>query len=65
MNSKKMSKPRIKKTEKPHKESVINVRCTVEQKSMLEAVAAGTGMGVSTRLLHLGLEDAKQRIEKP
>lgn len=50
-----------KKNVKNLKEEVINVRLTKEQKAMLEEVAARQGMGLSTWLLHLGLEDAQAR----
>jgi hypothetical protein len=53
-----------KKTEKSHKEKMINVRCTEQQKTDLESVAARTGLGVSTWLLHLGLEKFQEQQEK-
>jgi|WetSurMetagenome_2_1015567.scaffolds.fasta_scaffold425316_2 hypothetical protein len=59
-----MSKPRIKKTAKKTKESVVNIRCTEEQKSMLEGVAAREGMGLSTWLLRLGLVEARNQEAK-
>lgn len=47
---------KIKKNVKVLKEHVINVRCTTQQKELLEANAARKGLGISTWLLYLGLE---------
>ena len=55
---------RIKKNVKIPKDSVINVRCTDQQKATLESVAASQGLGLSTWLLHLALADATERQEK-
>lgn len=53
-----------KKSEKTTKDSVVNVRCTGQQKAALEAVAAREGLGVSTWLLHVGLLAAQDRRAK-
>lgn len=53
-----------KKATKPHKEKMINVRCTAEQKSSLESAAARTGLGVSPWLLLLGLREFETQQEK-
>jgi len=50
-----------KKNVKLAKEEIIGVRCTSEQKEMLEAVAARDGLGVSTWLLHMGLRIVQER----
>ena len=51
----------MKKNVKTPKEEIINVRCTVQQKAQLEAVAAREGLGLSTWLLHIGLLAAQDR----
>jgi len=51
----------IKKNVKAPKEEVINVRCTSQQKQMLETIASKEGLGVSTWLLHEGLRAARER----
>ncbi len=43
------------------KEHNINIRCTEEQKELLEAIASREGLGVSTWLLHVGLRAAQER----
>ena len=43
------------------KNKAINVRCTKQQKRMLEAISASQGLGVSTWLLQLGLRVAQDR----
>ena len=48
-----------KKNVKLAKEEAINVRCTSEQKELLEEIAAYTGVGVSTWLLQVGLRAAR------
>lgn len=45
----------MKKNVKKPKDEVINVRCTSDQKTALERVAAKEGMGVSTWVLHAAL----------
>ncbi len=50
-----------KKNIRTPKEEVVNVRCTVQQKATLEAVAAREGLGLSTWLLHVGLLAAQRR----
>jgi len=50
-----------KKNVKKPKEDIINVRCTTDQKNLLESIAASEGLGVSTWLLHTGLRVAKER----
>lgn len=52
----------MKKSKKLSKEEVIGVRCTAEQKKVLEAVAAREGLGASTWLLHVGLREAQSRV---
>jgi len=49
------------KNVKSPKEEVINVRCTSQQKALLEAIAAREGLGVSTWLLHVGLRVVQER----
>lgn len=44
---------------KKPKDDVINVRCTSEQKVVLESTASRDGLGVSTWLLQLGLRAAR------
>lgn len=51
----------MKKNKKLPKEKVIGVRCTIDQKKLLEAVAAREGLGASTWLLHVGLREAQVR----
>ena len=51
----------MKKNIKLPKEENINVRCTTEQKKLLESVAAREGLGASTWLLHVGLRAAQER----
>lgn len=51
----------MKKNKKLPKEEVIGVRCTTEQKKLLEAVAAQEGLGASSWLLHVGLREAQTR----
>jgi uncharacterized protein (DUF1778 family) len=46
---------------KAQKEHNINVRCTEEQKDLLETIASREGLGVSTWLLHVGLRVAQER----
>jgi uncharacterized protein (DUF1778 family) len=46
------------------KEEVVNLRCTTQQKKMLESVAAREGLGLSTWLLHVGLLAAQERQTK-
>lgn len=53
-----------KKKNKSTKESVINVRCTEQQKTMLEKIASREGLGISTWLLHIGLVEAEKRQVK-
>lgn len=50
-----------KKNVKMPKEHNINVRCTEQQKDILEAVATRQGLGVSTLLLQLGLLHAEEK----
>jgi uncharacterized protein (DUF1778 family) len=50
-----------KKSVKAQKEHNINVRCTEEQKELLEGIASREGLGVSTWLLHVGLRAAQDR----
>ena len=57
-----MSKP--KKNVKQPKDEIVNVRCTEEQKGLLEGVAAREGLGLSTWLLHVGLLAAQDRQAK-
>ena len=52
---------RTKKTIRKAKESVINVRCTSEQKAALEVVAAGEGVGLSTWVLQAALIKAEAK----
>ena len=53
-----------KKNQKKTKASVVNVRCTDQQKASLEMVAAREGLGLSTWLLHVGLLAAQDRKVK-
>jgi|HubBroStandDraft_2_1064218.scaffolds.fasta_scaffold35105_4 uncharacterized protein (DUF1778 family) len=46
---------------KEAKEEAINVRCTAQQKRLLENIASREGLGVSTWLLHVGLRVAQDR----
>lgn len=55
-----MAAAKGKKSVKPLKEEVINVRCTTEQKERLETTASSKGLGISTWLLYLGLEASKE-----
>jgi uncharacterized protein (DUF1778 family) len=50
-----------KKNVKAPKEHTINVRCTEQQKVLLEEIASKEGLGVSTWLLHVGLRVAQER----
>ena len=50
-----------KKNVKLLKENVINVRCTDQQRDLLESVASREGLGLSTWLLHVGLRIAAER----
>jgi uncharacterized protein (DUF1778 family) len=50
-----------KSNTKLQKEHNINVRCTEEQKGLLEEIASREGLGVSTWLLHMGLRAAQER----
>ena len=50
-----------KKSVKAQKEHNINVRCTEQQKVLLEEIASREGLGVSTWLLHVGLRAAQDR----
>lgn len=43
------------------KEKVINVRCTDQQRELLESIASREGLGLSTWLLHVGLRVAQER----
>jgi mobilization protein NikA len=43
------------------KEHVVNVRCTEQQRELLESVASREGLGLSTWLLHVGLRVAAER----
>lgn len=52
---------RKKKNVKKPKEEVINIRCTTEQKTMLETIASHEGLGLSTWLLHVGILAAEER----
>lgn len=56
--------PRKKRDTQVLKEETINVRCTEQQKELLEEIAASQGMGVSTWLLYLGLTDANRRKQE-
>ena len=49
---------------KKTKGAVINVRCTEQQKSLLETVASREGLGLSTWLLHAGLLAVQDRRTK-
>ena len=49
------------KNAKLPKEENINVRCTTQQKELLESVASSEGLGASTWLLHVGLREAQER----
>lgn len=49
--------PKRRKPAADRKEAVIGVRCTEEQKALLEAKAKRRGLGVSTWLLSLGLAE--------
>lgn len=42
------------------KEDHINVRCTTQQKEMIDKVAKRNGMGASTWLLSLGLRSVRE-----
>ena len=53
--------PKTKKSGKTLKENVVNVRCTDQQRELLESVASREGLGVSTWLLHVGLRIAAER----
>lgn len=59
-----MSKKNTKKNTRTPKEEIVNVRCTTQQKTMLDEVAAREGLGVSTWLLHVGLLAAQERQTK-
>lgn len=52
---------KIKKNVKLLKEHVINVRCTDQQRELLESIANREGLGLSTWLLHVGLRVAQER----
>ena len=54
-----MNKP--KKSVKEPKEEIIGVRLTTSQKVRIEAVAARKGLGVSTWLLYVGLEEVERQ----
>lgn len=56
--------PPRRRNKRVQKEKVFNVRCTEEQKELLDEVAARQGMGISTWLLHLGLADAQTRQKR-
>ena len=60
MNDKQKSADK-QKNAKASKEEVINVRCTSQQKDLLETIASREGLGVSTWLLHVGLRVAQDR----
>jgi len=51
----------VAKNVRTSKEQVINIRCTTQQKTTLETVAAREGLGLSTWLLHVGLLAAQER----
>ncbi len=53
-----------KKNSKALKNDHINVRCTPQQKKMLEDTAARDGLGASTWLLQLGLQAARAAQER-
>ena len=49
------------KNTKANKDDHINVRCTKNQKALIEKAAARDGMGASTWLLQLGLRAAREQ----
>lgn len=55
--------PRSRNTKIP-KNVVINVRCTEDQKDLLDAISSSDGMGVSTWLLFMGLRTARERQQR-
>ena len=55
----------MKKNVRVPKEEVINVRCTKQQKALLDDVAARQGLGLSTWILQAALMTAQaQRGER-
>jgi len=50
-----------KRNTRVNKEETISVRCTTQQKEMLEKIAAREGLGLSTWLLRLGLVEAQEK----
>jgi uncharacterized protein (DUF1778 family) len=56
-----MSKRIPTREKKSSKECSISVRCTEEQKEVLEKIASQQGLGVSTWLLHTGLKVAQRQ----
>lgn len=49
-----------RRNQRAQKDEVVNVRMTIEQKKLLEPLAAKEGLGLSTWLLRLGLVAANQ-----
>ncbi len=47
-------------SKKDRKTEVISIKCTTQQKAMLDAVAAREGLGLSTWVLRLGLVAAQE-----
>jgi uncharacterized protein (DUF1778 family) len=56
----------VKKNAKVLKDDQINVRCTADQKTIIEKAAQRDGVGASTWLLQLGLRAAREdRLPSP